>query len=191
MSLIIGLGSKARQGKDLAAKALLDHIERKNKITRRYYDSHNLIQAKIFRFAGALYEECRVLHGMTEKDAPLLQKVGAARRAENPEYWIDRAFIDVDPFLIEHPKGVVIFTDVRHQNEAARIKSRGGYLVNISTLNADGTPFITDDRPANHPSEIDLDGYAWDCRVQTYRNQEALAAELVITIYEYLKGLHS
>lgn len=191
MSLLIGLGNKARQGKDLAAQALLDHIDRKNKIVQRYYGAKDQVKAQVFRFAGALYEECRVLHGMTTKDAPLLQKVGAARRVENPDYWVNRVFVEIDPFFLTFPKGVAIITDVRHKNEAAKIKEYGGYLINISTLNADGTPFITDDRPADHPSEIDLDGYLWDARIQTYRNQEALAAELAITTYEYLKGLHS
>jgi len=57
-------------------------------------------------------------------------------------------------------------------------------------LNPDGTIYIADDRPANHPSEIELDGYAWDFYIKAYSGEAALVADQAITIVEYLRGLN-
>jgi hypothetical protein len=170
MRLLIGFGSKCRQGKDLAAQAI-----------QSYFDGAEIDeQVQIFKFADALYDLCRKNYDMKEKDPRLLQKVGIEKRQKNPDFWVDRMFSQADNF-----DGIALVTDVRFKNEAAAIKKRGGFLVNVSTLNDDGSPYISDDRPADHESETDLDGYRWDAFIKTYRNDEALAAELAITLANY------
>lgn len=189
MSLLIGFGNKARHGKDSAAEAILEHVNGSNRKLAQYYGADKAVVARQFRFAEALYEECRQLHGMTEKDAPLLQKVGSDRRRENENYWVDQVFKTADPFL-KDSNNVVLITDVRYQNEAREIKKRGGYLINVTRLNPDGTVFIAPDRPANHPSEIDLDEYNWDYYIRTKSGEQTLSAEYAITLFEYLRSLH-
>jgi hypothetical protein len=169
MRLLIGFGNRARHGKDSAAQAIQDYARR-----------FGLPEVRIFKFAEALYDICRREYGMVEKDAPLLQRIGAERRAQNEDYWINLLKFKIGSF-----KGIGIITDVRYKNEAVWIRKSGGILVNVSRLNDDGTPFVAPDRPANHLSEIDLDGYNWDAYIKTKSGQEALAAEQALTIFNY------
>lgn len=190
MSLLLGFGNKARAGKDSAATSIIDHINGTKERLAQYYGPGPQPKAQQFRFAEALYEECRAVHGMTEKDAPLLQKVGAARRAENENYWVNKVMVQIDAFFKKFPRGVAIITDVRYKNEAATIKEKKGYLINVTRLNPDGTVFIAPDRPAGHPSEVDLDEYNWDYYIRTKSGEQALSAEYAITLYEYLRSHH-
>lgn len=183
--LFIGLGNKARQGKDEAAKAIIDYYDRE----RIRQVNHGLKPASPFvqriGFADALYEVARNEYGMTTKDAPLLQKIGHERRQQDPEYWVKRAFAKVLP-----TSDIVLFTDTRYQNEAQYIKSRGGYIVNVTRRLKDGSQFIDPSRPANHPSEIDLDGYAFDFYLVNSDGHLALLGEQAITLAEYLRSLN-
>jgi hypothetical protein len=181
--LIIGLGHKARNGKDTAGEAI-----------KAYYDNqadllklHGLkggLKVSIVKFAAALYQECRDLHGMTEKDPVLLQNVGMRRRKEAPKYWIKKAF---DSIPVE--TNIAVFTDVRFLNEAEFIQSQGGHLINVIRLNEDGSRYISTDRPANHPSETELDDYNFDYTIVS--KTAALTGELAITIAEFIRGLES
>lgn len=171
MRLLFGIGNRARHGKDSAALAIETYFNAQ-------HPRFPLVQC--FKFAEALYDECRQKHGMTEKDAPLLQRIGYERRAENVNHWVDHVAIKMKDF-----KGIGIITDVRYLNEAAWIRSQGGILVNVSRLNDDGSPFVAPDRDPNHPSEKELDNYPWNAYIKTYTGQEALAAEQAITIANY------
>jgi len=56
--LIIGFGSKARQGKDSAAEAISEHYARENRLKREHGILHGAgTQVGTFKFATALYEE--------------------------------------------------------------------------------------------------------------------------------------
>ena len=184
--IIVGFGSKARQGKDSAAEAVVLHFQRKAHREKEYYGEVKATPtARIYKFAEALYEECRRDYGMQEKDAPLLQRVGSERRAQDPEYWIKKAFEKIKAEKV----GIAILTDVRYKNEARYVKEQGGMLINVSRLNVDGSPFIADDRPADHPSEIDLDEHNWDFYIRAHSGQQVLVGELAITIVEHIRGI--
>lgn len=172
MRLLLAFGNKARHGKDSAAHAIQNYFE--NESAAVYED------VRILKFADALYDVCRKEYGMVEKDAPLLQRIGAERRALDPQYWIKRLEFSIGNF-----SGIGLITDCRYLNEAAWVKSQGGFLINVTRLNEDGKPFVAPDRPADHPSEIELDGYPFDAFIRTYSGQEALAAEQAITIANY------
>lgn len=182
--MIVGIGNKCRQGKDSAALAIYEYYTAMRSVS----DKHGVIsktpKVGIFRFAEALYEECRRDHGMVGKDAALLQKVGQERRTQNPNYWVDQVAKQLSNFY-----GIALITDCRYKNEAAWIKSVGGVLLNVTRLNHDGTQFISNDRDPKHISEIDLDGYNWDARISTKTGETALAAELAITTVNYFYSL--
>lgn len=181
--IIVGIGSKARQGKDMAAEAILNYYLTHSQAM--YKHGLRYVGPKVVKigFADALYRECRELHGMTDKDAPLLQKVGHARRQEDPEYWIKKVFAAI-------PQGtdIVVIPDVRYKNEGDIIKAKGGYLIRMTRLNQDGTRYVAPDRPADHPSEIDLDDYNFDFEIVS--KNPVLTGEIAITIVEYIRGLH-
>ena len=186
--LLLAFGNKARHGKDTAGEAVVEHFNFQRGILKRHYGT-NIARpaAKLFKFADALYREARELHGMTEKDAPLLQRVGTERRTENPNYWIDRVFEQIDAFNPE----VAVLTDLRYVNEALAVKARGGFTVNVSRLDSLGFPYVATDRDPNHSSETALDSYRFDFFIKANSGDSALVAQQAITIAEYVKGLMS
>lgn len=180
--LIVGFGSKARHGKDTAGEAVVAYYEKQRAQTIKHY-GYGAVDiskpaVKLYKFADALYRECREQHGMTEKDAPLLQKVGMARRAENENYWVDQVAAAID----KDKPGIAVLTDVRFPNEAKFVHSRGGILVNVSRLNESGTPYVATDRPADHPSETALDNLRWDYYIKAFTGEAALVEQLAICI---------
>ena len=180
---ILGLGSRAQNGKDTAGEAIKHYYDVQTQLLRQHGLQGGL-KVHIAKFARALYEECRAIHFMKEKDPILLQKIGMARREQDPDYWVKKAFTSI-------PKGtnLVIFTDVRFKNEAERIKAEGGHLIEVVRLNQDGTRYYAMDRPKDHPSEIDLDDYNWDFKIVS--KSAALTGELAVTTAEFIRGLES
>ena len=140
---IVGLGYKARQGKNTVARGIIQHCA-----TQEIY-------AKEYGFATALKAYCRVL-GMRKKDGQLLQTVGTdVFRHLNPDIWV-RVLMDT---IEEDQPDVAIITDMRFPNEVEAIKAQNGLVVRVSRINPNGTTWIADDRPADHSSEIALDGF--------------------------------
>lgn len=139
---VIGLGHKARHGKDTAAEAIIASEPG----TKRY------------SFADDLYAVARVLYGMTTKDAPLLQRVGVEFREKDADVWVRSVYSKI---LQDRPTLAVI-TDVRFPNEFDFVKSLGGLCMKVSRVNEDGTPFVDPSRPAAHISETANDRMPWD-----------------------------
>lgn len=165
-TLIVGFGHKARQGKDTATSVFLD-----------YFGG----DARTFSFADDLYAVCRIVYGMKAKDAPLLQRIGTNYRHDNPNVWIDSVYLKICDKL---PR-LALIPDVRYRNEAKFIRDMGGVLIKLERFNKDGSRYIATDRPADHPSEIDLDEYRdWDHVIQAdsvglLEYQAHLLAELI------------
>lgn len=168
--ILIGLGHKARHGKNYVADQMILHAAK----------AHDRI-ARSYGFANTLKAHCRIAFGMTTKDAPLLQMVGTdLYRRQNPDIWVNALMYQLD----EERPDIAIIADVRFPNEARAIQTRGGYLINISRQTADGAPWVAGDRDPNHPSETALDNYeGWDHYIEakdgqlgqlTYRAQVAL-----------------
>jgi hypothetical protein len=210
--LLIGFGNKARHGKDSAAQAITNYYT-----TRPLHWGQRPLKVETFKYATALYAEVNQylscspadknaiwpelanmpdwvqLDPQAEKSplAPygkhpkLLQYWGTEyRRAQDPEYWIKKMFASIPANL-----DVAMITDVRFPNEFAAIKERGGYNIRVNRKNANGAPFIANDRPADHPSETALDNAPWDFEIDSPHGHVALAGEIAITITEYLRGL--
>lgn len=142
-TFVIGIGHKARQGKDTAAGALI-----------AAYPG----DVQRFSFADDLYAVCRVLHGMTGKDAPLLQRVGVAMREQDPDVWLR----SVDSKIRESRPPVAVIPDLRFPNEFAYVQALGGVCWKVDRRLADGSAFVDPSRPATHISETAIDGAMWD-----------------------------
>lgn len=116
------------------------------------------------------------------KHPKLLQWWGTDyRRAQDPDYWVNKLFENIPANL-----DIALVTDVRFPNEAQGIKQRGGYCINVTRLLEDGTPYVSGDRSADHPSEIALDGYNWDFYIKT--KELELKQQHAITIAQYTWG---
>lgn len=140
---VIGLGHKARQGKDTTANWLVKHRG-----------------AIKLSFADALYDVARVVFGMKDKDPALLQVLGTdVFRKKDPDVWVNNLYYK----LKDKAPALVVIPDVRFVNEAEMVKSLNGALVKIQRLNPDDSQFLAADRNPNHPSECALNDYiGWD-----------------------------
>jgi hypothetical protein len=119
------------------------------------------------------------------KHAKLLQWWGTDyRRNQRPNYWTDQVEQQIVGF-----EGLVLVTDCRFLNEVALIKKLGGYTVNVTRLNENGTLFADPSRPATHISEIALDDYNWDFFIKVKNGDQALKSEYAITLLEHLLAL--
>jgi hypothetical protein len=199
--MILAFGAKARQGKDTAGESVVQFYNERRKLLFNCYgakkpsDFGNTVrnidekypEARIFKFADELYRVCREEYGMTEKDAPLLQKIGDERRVTHGyDYWIKQLAPKIAAF-----KGVAVITDVRYFNEAQWIESIGGHCINVRRLNENGTPYVAPDRNPNFISEVQLDNYNYEYHIIAKTGQAALVGDLAITIAEHIRALES
>ena len=139
---VIGLGYKARTGKDFAARAIADRVK----------------DARIYAVSDAISAYCRVAKGMTVRDPELLQEIGYALRKDDPEIWVRCLYWKIE----EDRPLVALITGVRFVNEIAMIRSIGGSVWRIDRVDEQGRPFEADDRPADHPTETAMDGVKFD-----------------------------
>lgn len=141
---VIGIGHKARHGKDTAARAIV---------------AASGGRARQYACADDLRAVARVEHGMTEKDPALLQRLGTEHyRAKDPDVWIRSLYFR----LREDRPEIAVISDVRFPNEVAFVRDLGGQTVKVQRVNEDGSPFVDPSRSATHASEIALDGFRWD-----------------------------
>jgi hypothetical protein len=223
MTLILGLGNKARHGKDTFAAAIEAYY------ATQYYAAvkHGLrgykpVIVQKIAFADALYREVnewlgttsgqRFIHNGTQrvfedinvpdwvvptqnaeksarapygKHALLLQWWGTEhRRSQDQNYWVKQWIASINP-----KANIVLATDMRFFNEAAAVKSVGGFTVHVSRKNIDGTNFIDPTREANHLSEIQLDGHNYDYEITVKTGDQMLLEEWAITLVHYLRAL--
>jgi hypothetical protein len=158
-TFVIGLGHKARHGKDTAARIIMETFP----------------EAQRFSFADDLYAVCRVMHGMRGKDAPLLQRVGVELREKDEHVWVRPVY---EKILMARPL-VAVITDVRFPNELDFVHSLGGVCWKVERRRSDGSLFIDPSRPADHVSETSLDGAAWDAVIVNPDGQPEVFRERV------------
>jgi len=150
---VLGLGHKARHGKNFVARAIIQHC------------AQDGLYAKEYGFADALKVYCRVAFGMREKDPRLLQTVGTdIFRRFNPDIWV-RVLLDT---IKEQGPDVAIITDMRFPNEADAVKALGGATMCVRRLNENGSLWLSTDRDPAHESETALDLYDFDTYIEAH-----------------------
>lgn len=178
--MIVGLGFKARAGKDTVGDYLVKEYGFKK-----------------VAFADALKRGCMEMFGLTHEQCYgdtkevldsfwgvtprfILQKVGTEcmRLQYDPDIWVK----SVQKRVSEGGHWVV--TDCRFPNEAAAIKEWGGLVVRVDRPQAGATGGI-----AKHPSEVAMESYnEWDYVLD---NQGRALSELYdkvdVMVNEFLK----
>jgi len=189
--LLIGLGSRARQGKTYVSNYMKE--------------AHPEIQC--YAFADELKQYCKEHHeelvpqwqlaNQTKalpiaKEDPIygytaiLQYFGTeVMRKKNPDYWVHAL---ADKLELEKPE-IALISDVRFPNEAAWVKNHDGWLVEIIRLNEDGTRYYDPNRDKNHASETALDEYlGWDfsilCKSGSLDSLKSKAVGVIETIVD-------
>lgn len=212
MTLIIGFGNKSRNGKDTAAEAIKSHFNWVNSSLKvGIFKFAGALYAEVNEFlktpSGELFlnrkpgdyviaDSVRIPDWVVPDPNPeistlapygkhpkLLQWWGTEYRRNNfgQDYWVNKMFDSIPT-----DTDIALVTDVRFPNEADAIKAHGGYNVNVTRLNDDGTQFYDTQRPMNHISEIALDGYNWDYYL-TVRNNVDYLQYSARNLAEYLK----
>jgi hypothetical protein len=144
---LVGLGHQARQGKDLAADAIVAAFG---------------TDARRFACADAVRALARVEYRMTAKDAPLLQQIGVGRRSTDPDIWVRTVAWAIADWVADRQgrPGLAVIPDVRFPNEAQFVRQHQGLLIRVLRYGPDGQRVVATDRPATHISETSL--YASD-----------------------------
>lgn len=178
--MIIGLGHRARSGKDTLADYLVKQhgfikVSFATPLKEAARDIFLLTDEQMY---GDLKEVVDPRWGRTPRD--ILQKLGteSVRNVFGPNVWINRCFYGLDP------KKNYVIADVRFVNEALAVKSWGGYVVQVNRQSLPpikrGKPSLWDRVKAyvtlkpqplgawiGHQSETDLlDFKGWDGLVQ-------------------------
>ena len=164
---VLGIGHKARHGKDTAATTLLRAIPRARRIG----------------FADDLYTIARIRHGMTAKDPALLQRLGLEYRDEfGADVWIRSVYLK----LCDDPAPLVVIPDVRFPNELDFIRSLGGIALRVQRICADGSLYQDPSRDPLHPSETLLDTATWDHTIQNHDGHLPQFCADVLTFVQHL-----
>lgn len=182
--MIIGLGHRARQGKDEIGKVLqkefgfqvvhfADALKRE---CRDYFDwsedNKNILArdaitaSKLARVAGTddftvgtegvwVSPDTCIEFG----DYTLLQWWGTQfRRWQDDDYWVKRTVNDI----AKSGFAPTVICDMRFPNEANAVKMLNGATVRLQRIMPNGKQFISPDRDPNHASEIGLLDYPFD-----------------------------
>ena len=211
--IIIGLGHRARHGKDTAAEAIVRHCNRILKPVL-HMGWAGALYAEVREFldspftSGNFWKSPRIVDGVMlpswvqpddnpaqdarmgrhGKHAKLLQWWGTEyRRAQDSLYWIKKGVATIKAFQAKNPAGVVLVSDTRFINEFDAIKSLGGYSIKVRRLNDDGTEFRDPSRDSNHISETEAETYNFDYHIDS--KSAVLTEELAITTFEYIRAL--
>ncbi len=159
--MIIGLGYKKRQGKSSTAKIL---IEKYGFVEYAFATKLKSLIDSIFNFP--MYykqhkEEIYEPYKISYRDA--CEKIGQFfRESFGSDFWVRKLEEDIDRCKDRN----IVISDVRHMDEIAFLKRKGGLLVKITR------PIVTVHRD-HHISEFGLDGFGgWDCEI---RNEGTLA----------------
>lgn len=170
-TLVIGLGYKARHGKDQAARFI--------------QQTYTRLDIERFAHGDAIKALCRTQWGMTTKDGPLLQRVGSAMRDIDPEIWLRTLYWTI----AERRPTVALITDVRFPNETALVKAMGGFVVKVERRLADGSLYRVADRDPDHVTETGLDGYTdWDAVVPNPEGQLDVFRDHVLCVFHALSA---
>lgn len=196
MTLIIGIGHKARQGKDTVAN---------------YWHSLLPQHMKLYSFADELKLYCKTHHAELEwkwqlahqtkqkpgwKDDPIygctsiLQWYGTeVVRRQNPNHWVEQ----VDEHINQDRPHIAVIRDVRFPNEAEYVKQNAGILVDVRRYTVDGDLYVDPGRDPKHESEVALDGYSgWDYYLEApsgYTEELRHDALLVLKAIFQTKGM--
>jgi hypothetical protein len=160
--ILIGIGGKARAGKDTMAQAMLDLYPDKVKLysfaaeLKKYCAEHHDELLPKWQLAHQTKQHpiCKEdpIYGYTA----ILQWWGTdVMRKQDPDYWVKQ----LANRITQDDPAIAVITDVRFPNEANWVKEKGGTLIRVRRLEPDGTLYLDPSRDPKHISETSLENY--------------------------------
>jgi hypothetical protein len=201
MIALLGLGYRARHGKDTAAKAIVDARGAQYKVglypfAKALKDEYT----EACQQAGGAYELIqiyRVTHNLPDwvqyelgadmtdplcpygKQRTLLQWWGTEyRRKQDDNYWVIRT---AEAIQRDNPD-VAIITDVRFPNETHFVKANGGYTINVERQG------YSDSLATAHTSERALASYPWDITLSIPEGQVDTLKREAVEVFDMVVG---
>jgi dephospho-CoA kinase len=181
MPVRIALTGRMRSGKDSVA----DYLARQYGFAR-------------FAFGDGIRKVCHELfpdqfrdglNGASRKPRALLQGVGQAMRAFDPDVWINRTLNEVNDWLrvntiVETVKPNVVICDLRQPNEYARLRTEGFVIIRVNASDETriqrmidaGDTF--DDGTLTHETEQHVDSFAVDYEIDNNGSLAELYAQV-------------
>lgn len=187
--LILGIGGKARSGKDTSCQAIIDTYGASYKIERLAFgdalkeEVNQLDQFETcakyrvpFDFSPDMTDPlCQTKFG---KQRALLQFWGQHRREQNSFYWV----VNAQERAAQSEAEILIIPDMRYRNEAYWVKAEGGFTLKISRL---GFQVLTG-AAADHISEHDLDEYKFDYEIDVFDGQVESLRKDALVVFEHI-----
>lgn len=168
--LIIGLGSRARVGKDYAVSVLQKEFGTKNVFRIGFADALKSDLFTLLRDKASI----NVFHTTPEDKElirPVLVAYGEMMRNIRADYWVERVF----EIIARRSEPIVVVTDCRYENEVEILQKRGGIYIEIET-----------DVPPSNASEAKHSPKcrAMADRIVTNKFDEQFAVDLIKTVKE-------
>ncbi|QHZ58616.1 AAA family ATPase [Brevibacillus sp. NSP2.1] len=173
--LKVALCGKARAGKD----SVSDYLARQYGFVR-------------FAFGDGIRKVCRELFpdqmAQAHKPRALLQGVGQAMRAFNPDVWVNATMRDIVDYRLQQTDmrriPNIVITDLRQPDEYDRLRSEGFVIIRVIAsedvrrqrmLDAGDT---FDERDLMHETEMHTDGFAVDYEIENNGSLAELYAKV-------------
>lgn len=150
--MLIGLAGKKRAGKDTFAKAIKENLKGEGIFLVSFAEPIKKITKEIFNINDEELEKLKetpLINGISPR--VFMQKFGTdlCRELFGQNIWTDLLFNKINNI-----KEDVIITDVRFDNEAIRIKEKGGIIIQIEREGYN--------KVDNHVSEKGISSYLID-----------------------------
>lgn len=169
------ISAKARHGKDTVAEILKDHLE------------HRGQRVLIIHFADLLKYICKQFFGWDgnkdERGRTLLQYIGTdVVGKKNPAYWAE--FVVSFLKMFEKEWDYVLIPDCRYPVEVATVeRAFDTVILRVERPNFDNG--LTDAQK-KHPSEVDMDNYAFDVVIYNEGSLDELTNKVFAFANDYL-----
>lgn len=175
--IVIGVGSKAQQGKSLFCATIAEQCSRNGAKCVEYSISGEILNHCIRE--GILPTDAR----RETVDPNVLVEAGTWGRAQSKTYWTDKLRARIDA---ERP-AVALIPNVRFPTEQEMVKQFGGFNVRVTRLNPNGSRFISTDRSPNDDCETSLDLAVWDFEIVNHTGRGYWLRRQAIALFEYLR----
>lgn len=186
---IVGIGHKARQGKDTFARAIIAHYGHNINVQRfafadalkaevnRLVETFGSSWANLLEATQPVWGTRRPHYVEFDAHAPMddpacphgkqrtfLQWWGELRRAQDPLHWVRKVASEIAQSGCDY----ALITDMRFRNEFEWVRERNGVTIRVERV---GAPPIVN---SGHASETDLDGVVMDYQVRSVSLDEAM-----------------
>lgn len=179
--ILLGFSGKAKSGKSTAARAIIDHID-PHDLTAKVYDIGQMVLG--YCIANKILPTKR-REDLTTEELATLVRVGYEQRQLDPYFWINKIKSRV---FLENPD-VAIIPNIRYLNEAEWVRENGGQIIRLLRFVKGRQEYQSPDRPANHPSETELDNYDADFYIASRSGEAGIVGEQAITVFEYVRAI--